>query len=249
MDMADTMQPVSAQPVSEQDLQARIDAQRARQNGRDSGAPSTSPTSAASARARRKVRANRGQRWMRWAHVYTSMIAFAVILFFGVTGLLLNHPSWLFGDDVVTTTLTGTLPESVLVDGGQVEFLAVSEYFRSEAGIGGEVNNFAQVGTEGSINYVAPGYSASAKFDVTSLVYDITVREDGFVNAMRDLHTGTDSGSAWSLIIDASAIFLVVVSISGLGIQLLMRKRRRTALAWLGVGTLLAVGFIVVAMG
>jgi len=236
--------------MSEQELQARIQAKRARQQARDPHVVETaSPNPAAEVRPRRRARTNSGQRWMRWLHVYTSMIAFAVILFFGVTGLLLNHPSWLFGDEVVTTTVTGSLPESVLVEGGQIEFLSVSEYFRNEAGVIGEVNNFAQVGTEGSINYVSPGYSASAKFDVTSLDFDITVREDGFVNAMRDLHTGSDSGSTWSLIIDGSAIFLVFVSISGLGIQLLMRKRRRKALGWLAVGTLVTVGLIFVAMG
>lgn len=242
--MADTVQ-----PVSEQELQQRIQAQRARQQAR--ATPSAEPGSPApdvSVSRRRKGRANRGQQWMRWLHVYTSMIAFAVILFFGVTGLLLNHPSWLFGDELVTTLVTGSLPEEVLVESGQIEFLAVSEYFRNEQGIVGEVNNFAQVGTEGSINYVAPGYSASAKFDVTTLAFDITVREDGFVNAMRDLHTGSDSGSTWSLIIDGSAIFLVVVSVSGLGIQLLMHKRRRKALAWLAVGTLATIGLIMVAM-
>lgn len=194
-----------------------------------------------SPRRSRRAKVNTGQRWMRWLHVYMSMIAFVVILFFGITGLLLNHPQWLDGDQVTTTTLNGTLPNEVIVEGDRVEFLAVSEYLRSEHGVHGEVTNFDQVGAEGSINYTAPGYGASARFDVNSLEYDVTVRSEGFVNAMRDLHTGSDSGSAWSLIIDIAAVFLVAVSITGLGIQLLMRKRRRSALLWMAGGTTIVV--------
>ena len=185
---------------------------------------------------------------MRWTHVYTSMIAFVVILFFGTTGLLLNHPSWLWGDEVVTTVFEGTLPDSVRNEDGDVEFLAVSEFLRAEHNIVGEVNNFDELLGEGSINYTGPAYGASARFEVDSLEYTVTTTEEGFVNAMRDLHTGSDSGSAWSWVIDISAGFLVVVSLSGLGIQLLMKKRRTRALMWLAGGAALTVGLIWVSL-
>lgn len=182
---------------------------------------------------------------MRWLHVYASMIAFAVILFFGVTGLLLNHPTWLFGDDVTVTTIEGTLPDSVRDDEGDgVEFLAVSEFVRSNNNVGGEVTNFDQVADEGSINYSGPGYGATVRFDVVSLDYQLTVREEGFVNAMRDLHSGSDTGSIWSLVIDITAAFLVFVAVTGLGIQVFLKKRRRRALAWLVGGTVLIVSLV-----
>lgn len=181
---------------------------------------------------------------MRWLHVYMSMVAFLVILFFGVTGLLLNHPSWLGGDEVVTTEVTGALPSTVVTQDGRVEFLAVSEFLRGEHDVGGEVTNFDQVGSTGSINYTGPSYGASAKFDTETLEYAVTIRSEGFVNAMRDLHSGSDTGGAWNLAIDVSAGFLVAVSITGLGIQLLMRKRRRRALAWLAVGAVVCLGLI-----
>ena len=222
----------------DQALLRRLEAQRSRRPSERSATDTKS-----GAKPRRRT-ANEAQRWMRWVHVYTSMIAFIIILFFGVTGLLLNHPSWLGGDEVVTTTFEGTLPQSVVSENGGVEFLAVSEYFRSEHDIGGEVTNFDQVATEGSINYTGPSYGASARFDVETLAYNINVRAEGFVNAMRDLHSGSDTGNAWDLIIDISAVFLVVVSISGLGIQLFMRKRRRSALTWLAGGTVVTIALI-----
>lgn len=188
------------------------------------------------------------QKWMRWLHVYASMIAFLIILFFGVTGILLNHPTWLFGDEFVTTTTSGTLPDSVRVDDGGVEFLAVSEYVRSEHDVTGEVTNFDQIDDEGSINYTGPAYGATVRFDVGSLDYEVTIREEGFVNAMRDLHAGSDTGSVWSLVIDGAAIFLVFVALTGLGIQLFLRKRRRQALLWLAGGAVVTAALIWFAM-
>ena len=74
-----------------------------------------------------------------------------------------------------------------------------------------------------------------------TLTYTGQITEEGFVNALRDLHTGSDTNIAWSWVIDISAGLLVVVSLSGLGIQLLMRKRRQRALILLTLGTIVTV--------
>ncbi len=215
-------------------LARRVAEQQARQSER-----SSAPENGGGATTGKKL-ANKGQRWMRWTHVYVSMVAFVIIGFFGVTGLLLNNPTWLGGTERVTTSLEGTLPESVR-DGDEVEFLLVSEFLRSEHGIGGEVTNFDQQENEGSINYTAPAFGASFRFDVVSLDYTGTITEEGFVNALRDLHTGSDTNIAWSWIIDISAGLLVIVSFSGLGMQLLMRRRRQRAMILLVIGAIVTV--------
>ena len=216
-------------------LARRIADQQARQSGRDS-----LPENGGGASTVKKL-SNKGQRWMRWTHVYVSMFAFVIIGFFGVTGLLLNNPAWLCGTERVTTTVEGALPETVR-EGDEVEFLLVSEFLRSEHGIGGEVTNFDQQDNEGSINYTGPAFGASFRFDVVSLDYTGTISEEGFVNALRDLHTGSDTNIAWSWVIDISAGLLVVVSFSGLGMQLLMRRRRQRAMILLVLGAIVAVG-------
>ncbi len=110
------------------------------------------------------------------------------------------------------------------------------------------MTNFDQVDNEGSINYTGPAYGATVRFDVETLDYQITVREEGFVNAMRDLHSGSDTGSVWSLVIDAAAVFLVFVAVTGLGIQLFLRKRRRSALLWLAGGATVTAALIWLSM-
>ena len=227
---------MSESSASVQDrLTARLDSQRRRTQSGNGARPDVVANGSGSRRTSTRV-----QRVMRWVHVYVSMVAFVIIGFFGATGLLLNNPSWLGGDNLVTTVEDGTLPTSVRTEEG-VEFLAVSEFLRSEHGVVGEVTNFDQVGNEGSINYTGPAYGASARFDVETLEYSVRITEENFVNAMRDLHTGSDTNNAWNLAIDASAILLLVVSISGLGIQLFMRKRRTRALLWLTVGSLITL--------
>lgn len=191
----------------------------------------------------------RSQFWLRWAHVYISMFSLLVMLFFGITGVTLNHPDWVFGGDVVETTVSGVLPtESRVADG--VEFLAVSEFVRKRHDVGGDVVDFG-VGDDGrgSISYRGPGYAADLFFDAGSGAYDLTVSEDGFVGTMNALHQGRDAGSMWRLIIDVSGVLLVVIALTGLGIQLFMKKRRFTALAWSVVGAVATFVLIWLALG
>ena len=46
-----------------------------------------------------------------------------------------------------------------------------------------------------------------------------TVEEQGLLGVLNDLHKGRDTGSKWKWLIDVSALFLVVVAVTGLGIQ------------------------------
>lgn len=177
------------------------------------------------------------------------MFALLVMLFFGVTGITLNHPDWVFGGETVETTESGVLPaESQTTDG--VEFLVISEFVRSRHDVAGEVVDFG-VGDDGrgSISYRKPGYAADLFFDAESGSYDLTVSQDGFLGTMNALHQGRDAGSVWRWIIDVSGAILVLIALTGLGIQIFMKKRRLSALAWSAVGAVATVGLIWLALG
>lgn len=214
--------------------------------------PSNATADRTQALHRRSVRApasrwkKQANQWMRWIHVYVSMFALLVILFFGLTGLTLNHPEWTFGDEIEQTTVTGTLPDSVVVD-GELELLLVSEYLRDEHGVGGDVASFDTSTSDGSISYRGPGYGADALFEVESLNYTLTVQQQGFVAVMNDIHRGSETGTGWRWVIDISAGALVVVAATGLGIQFLMRKRRTRAFIVAGAGSVVAVLLIWIA--
>ena len=123
------------------------------------------------------------------------------------------------------------------------------DYKGSALDIGFNVNYLLDVlnnvtGNDGTINYAGPGYTASLKFTVDSGAYTLNVTEDGLVAVMNDLHKGRDSDKSWKWVIDVSAVFLVLVSLSGLLIQLFQRKRRTRALIVAAAGLLVTVVFI-----
>jgi hypothetical protein len=180
-------------------------------------------------------------RWMRWLHVYTSMISFVVVLFFGLTGLTLNHPTWTFGDPPTTTTHTGQLPTSYKSSDGKVDFLAISEFVRNSYGVRGAVSEYGTQANQGTISYKSAGYAANLFFTVDTGTFKLTVEEAGLVGVMNDLHKGRDTTSSWKWLIDASAILLVLVSVTGLGIQIFQRKRRTRAIIFAVIGGVIAI--------
>jgi hypothetical protein len=179
------------------------------------------------------------QRWTRLAHTYTSMAALLVVLFFGATGLTLNHPDWTFGFDETVSHAEGSLPEPLRSDGDAVELLAVSEFLRAEHGVRGTVNEFGADDTGGWLSYRGPGYAAEATYDSTAGTFTLDVTQQGVVGVLNDLHKGRDTDSPWRGVIDVAAVFLVLIAASGLVLQLLLRRRRRLALTLAAIGGLL----------
>lgn len=180
-------------------------------------------------------------RWSRLIHVYTSMAALLLVLFFGITGITLNHPDWSIGDSSTSKTVTGTLPVTPMVN-GSVDYLSVSEFARNELGVGGQVESFDTTGSSASIRYRQPGYSADLTFSTTSGDYELVSEQQGmFWGVMNDLHKGRHAGSSWKWLIDIAGLLLVVISISGLVMQLFLRKRRIAALVASAVGAVVMV--------
>ncbi|WP_420640017.1 PepSY-associated TM helix domain-containing protein [Candidatus Poriferisocius sp.] len=186
--------------------------------------------------------------WARRLHVYTSMIALLLVLFFGITGITLNHPEWTFGDDVSVTTHGGEFPFPATSEDRVVQFLAIAEYVRNDHGVVGSVDSYDVVDGQGSIAFKNPGYSADLFFDPGNNTYELTITQQGFVAVMNDLHKGRDSGSLWKWVIDISAGFLVAISITGLMMQFFLRRRRFAAFATAAVGCLITGILIMVTL-
>lgn len=192
-------------------------------------------------------------RWSRIIHVYTSMIALLVVLFFAATGITLNHPEWTFGDEVVTTTESGEFPfatELVAADGttAGIDYLSMAEYVRDEYGVVGSVDSFSETSGDGSIAFVNPGYRADLFFDVDAGTFDLTIEQEGWVAVINDLHKGRSTDRSWNWLIDASAGFLVVISLTGLVMQFFLKKRRRSAFVTAGVGAVVMIVMVVLTL-
>lgn len=179
---------------------------------------------------------------VRWLHTFISMAAMIGVLFFAVTGVTLNHPEWTFGDSVSTDTTTVELPFDSLTDAGEPDYLAVSEYLRTEYDVRGDVGSYGEVGGTASIAYQNPGYQADAQWDTATGELTLTVVQQTWVSVINDLHKGRDAGTAWKWFIDVVGIFLAAVALTGLMLQFFVKRLRRQAF-WTGaVGLVIVVG-------
>jgi hypothetical protein len=176
------------------------------------------------------------------------MICLIIVLFFGITGVTLNHPNWTLGGTTTRTTYTGDLPTGYVSADGTVDYLAVTEFIRTTHDVKGSVDSYGTSGNEGTVSFKAPGYAADLFFKVDTGSYSVTVEQDGFVAVMNDLHKGRYADSSWKWLIDVVGVLLVVIALTGLGIQFFLRKRRTKAFIVAGVGGVLAVALIVLTL-
>ena len=163
----------------------------------------------------------------RWLHLYLSMLSFGVVLFFAVTGLTLNHADW-FDGQAVETKRPGILPAAWVStpDTARLKKLEVVELLRSKYGVKGTVNEFLIEDDQCSVSFKGPGYSADASINRQDGTFQLTEQRLGLVAVLNDLHKGRDSGKGWSWVIDVSAGFLTIVSLSGLVMLFFLKNKR-----------------------
>ena len=168
---------------------------------------------------------------MRWLHIYSSMFGLVAILFFSVTGITLNHPSWTFGSKTTEETAKGVMPKEWLGSADKEPAkLEIVEHLRREHKVRGLVDDFTVDESECSITLKGPAYSADVFLDRESGKYEVTQRFAGATAFFNDLHKGRDSGKAWAWVIDLSAGLLIIVSITGIALLLYIKRRRRNGL-------------------
>jgi hypothetical protein len=188
---------------------------------------------------------------VRWLHIYVSMFGLAAVLFFSATGVTLNHPDWFFGDTQRSVQSEGDVePKWLHLDGPyastddppdpsrQVDKLAVVERLREAHGIGGALADFKVDDVECVVAFKGPGYAADAFIDRETGHYTVTQSYHGVIALLNDLHKGRDTGPAWSILIDASAILLTLISVSGLILLFYLKLRRVPGMLVLVIGTI-----------
>lgn len=167
-------------------------------------------------------------RYSRWLHIYLSMFSFVIVLFFSVTGITLNHLEWF--DETVEreSKVNGNIPANWIhtTDTSQIKKLEIVELLRKQYGIKGYVSDFMIQEDQCLVSFRGPGYSADAFINRSDGAMQLTELKLGAVAIFNDLHKGRDSGNAWRWVIDLSAVFLILVSLSGLIMLFFLKKKR-----------------------
>jgi uncharacterized protein len=180
--------------------------------------------------------------WSRWLHIYLSMVSFAILFFFALTGITLNHQDR-FSSQPKTSHYQGAMNVAWLrpPPGKDAARLEIVEYLQKTHGLKAALSDFRVDDNQLEVSFKGPGYEADAVIDRATGRYEITESRMGLVAIVNDLHKGRDTGAAWSDVIDVSAALMCLVSMSGLVLIFFLHKRRVSGLMALAIGALLCV--------
>ena len=187
-------------------------------------------------------------RQCRLWHGYLSAFAFAALLFFAATGVLLNHPKWFAANEPRRPSITLTLTSSQLQElrnaDAPTEMLTkmvaermtlYGEYKDGESAMG---QIFVRLrGARGASDIRANIQDGSV------VVMSERATTMGLLNA---LHRGEQAGTAWRTFIDIAAGALIVLSLVGYAIHFSMSAKWKTALLITGL-SVLGTGMLLVA--
>ncbi len=193
------------------------------------------PVAVAAIPVSRHVWRRRVAKLSRWLHIYGSMASLALVLFFAITGITLNHQDW-FASQQVTAERHGNLALSLLEGAGPdgVDKLQVVERLRADGGLRGALADFRIDDRQCEVVFKGPGYEASVVVDRTTAAFDVTESRMGFAAVINDLHKGRDTGAVWKAVIDISALLLVFLSLTGLVLLYFVHKHRLAGIILFG---------------
>lgn len=178
--------------------------------------------------------------WIRWVHTYLSMFTFLVVLFFSATGVFLNHPEWTLGVQPKTVEAKGTLEDKAWVT-GDVNWLRVAESVRAKHGLHGVAGDNQADDEEASLRFSAPAYAADVVIERATGAYTIKAEGQGALEMLNDLHRGKNSGRAWSWALDLSAYFLILISLTGVGMVFFLKKVKLKAILTVVAGVVVTI--------
>ena len=165
------------------------------------------------------------------------MLSLVIILFFSITGLTLNHTEWV-GGAVTEHIVKGAIPIAWLTISSDKK-LELVEKLRSEYGARGIVADFRMDAAECTVTFKAAGYSADAFIVTTTGALEMRVAEESVLAVLNDFHRGQRSGLLWTRMIDISAIFLTIVSCTGLTLIFFLKRTRTAGLIAVAVGAII----------
>jgi uncharacterized protein len=196
-------------------------------------------------------------RWARFGHLCLTMFGLVLVLFFAVTGFMLNHEDWFGLDDQQSPRIEkGTLPRHLK----DADRLAIVAWVQREFRISGLIEPsdpeddpsihvvFRSPGRETEVTITRRPADEPGDGPDTSPDGEITVtrRSSGLAGRITDLHKGKYCGAAWKLVIDAVCVLLLTVSLTGLVLWTSLRTRRRLGFAALALGSVVFVAVYLV---
>jgi hypothetical protein len=91
-----------------------------------------------------------------------------------------------------------------------------------------------------TINFAAPKFTLQAEYWVGNRSVSIRRTDNGLVAVLTSLHKGIGMPVAWILLVDTLAGSMILLSLSGLALWMLTRRRRAAGIAIFGTALVAA---------
>jgi len=184
--------------------------------------------------------------WTRTIHIYLTMAAMGLMVFFALTGITANHEEWFGATTPNSRTLTGTPPKAAIY---KLDKLAIVEQLRSHFPVSGamfafDTDNADQI----EVIFKGPGRTSKADIQRADGQTEVTITSFGFFGRINDLHRARDTEGTWWWMVDVAAIVILLAAISGVILWLALPKRRNLGIlaTILGIAICLAFYWMVV---
>jgi hypothetical protein len=178
--------------------------------------------------------------WTRTIHIYLTMAALGLMLFFAVTGFTVNHEDWFGATTPRTRNVSGVTPaEWVKAE----DRLRIVEHLRSQFGVNGAMTDFESDEEKFRVVFKGPGRVCEATISRPDGKTEVEIKSFGLAGRINDLHRGRDAGEPWRWVIDASAALILLAAATGVILWLALPKRRNVGIVALVLGVALSVAF------
>ena len=169
-------------------------------------------------------------RLCRMLHAYLSAFAFLALIFFSVTGLLIDHPDWIPAKTETERKLA--VPASALAAAARAadpNAALASTVARLTPLIGAYRSGEAEDGMA-NLRFEGVKGDSTVAVDLQTGQAEVTVGRAGVLAVIGDLHRGKNASLAWRAVIDLSAILVLALSLIGYVLFFSLRFRLRTSL-------------------
>jgi len=183
-------------------------------------------------------------RQSRMLHAYLSAVAFLTLMFFSVTGILLNHPEWFRGTRRAAEERVVTLAPAELA--AALRAPAPAEALAAAVGrhtaLRGGFKSGELLGDEASLRLEGVTGTTDVTIDLRDGRAEVAIERATAVAVLNDLHRGKNAGAAWAAVIDVSAVLVLGLSLLGYILFFSLRFRLATSLKLTAVSLLALVG-------
>ena len=188
-------------------------------------------------------------RHARYVHGWLSAFAFLVLVFFSATGLLLNHPDW-FEPAKEETTTNIQLPDQLIksIENKENPSDDILQYVRQKQDLVGRFKSSEVLDGEVMIHLESPAGSSDVWAILDTGEVEITQKPASTVSLLNELHRGKNASPSWSLLIDISAILILLLSIAGYILFLSIKTRLITHLSLTAVSIALLIWLMFMAI-